>query len=1336
VTAARAVLAAVALVLLSLAPAARATVPFPSGGDPYDYTRLHIRNGACPPTAGSDLPKGFDCQGSTKLTDASAQPGDDDYDPAVANNPQELFGKKGAGTNRAWERTTGRPDTAIAVLDSGISWDQNTLELVNQFRLNTGELPVPGSDHRSKNARDYDVNHDGVFNVADYASDARVHDFGDDQNNYVDPGDLIRIFSDRKDDDGNGYTDDISGWDFYEGDNNAADDVDYGHGTGESRDSAAEIEREVTQCPNCVLVELRVGDSFVADINAFAAAVTYAVDNGVSVVQEALGAVNHTGFAQDAVDYAYRNGVLIVASAADESAGHHNYPAALGHTMVVNSLTHFADEGGAPVQLPKTYLAFNGCTNFGGYIWVSVASNSCSSDATGQASGIAGLVYSAARNAIDKGLMHADRSGQPLSAEEAKQLFRIGSDEVDFSTPQPPFPANNFATTLPLSQRFVTTAGWDQISGFGRLNSDAAVRLASDGHIPPEADITAPRWWRQVGRSGTVAVEGRIAAPRAARYTYEVAFSPGVQPPRWPLEDQWTTIASGDGTGPKEGTLATLDLAAVRAAVDAAPPVYLPTDDPTAPDHPEKDAFRVRVVVHADGDTSTSWKTAIEQREFFAVDQPGLLAGFPKYLNADGASSTALADIDGDGKDDLIVGDGNGFVHVYKAGGGEAPGWPVHTEQIPVARWKSPVYAPMLLGSPTVADLDGDGNPEIAVATIEGQVHVWHADGTPAAGFPVRSNPAWSIEPGCETTIPVCDDFMGPGGDVRDKINTVDRAFSSSPSAGDLDPSYPGVELVAGNLDGHVYAWHADGTTVPGWPVLLREPSKVAAVQPATHKATFKADANAAYGRQVLTTPTLGDVDGDGLLEVAVNVDEEYEDQPNWSLRDPTLDAIGAVASPGNTRVYLLHHDGTRHPGKARVANLGDNAYVRGWPVPIAMFQTELLPEVGSGSDGAPTMADVDGDGTAEIATISIGSPAYLLKADGTSFYGSGPDGRYLTMATSPAEFKSGATDGPSFASLGGAVFGRLAGPGSPIAVASPATGLRRALDVVLPEQQIGAEDHLSAWDARSGTYLPGFPALMNDLQFFNTPAIADITGDGLAEVLEGSAVYDVRAYGLGGLVPDGWPKFAGGWVVQTPAVGDLDGDGSLDLAVGTREGDLFVWHTAGTTCGGREWPKYQHDLRNSGSYATDATPPAVVGGLARDGNTIRWTAPGDDGRCGTAKSYRITIDGVLSATAPPVPAAAGAVQTLAIPAAVRAVTIQAVDHAGNLGIPCTITIASGATHCGLAATRARAAGDIPLAVTGGTSYAAAIAALAAALGLFARRRLIDSRYCRSHEHR
>jgi hypothetical protein len=209
----------------------------------------------------------------------------------------------------------------------------------------------------------------------------------------------------------------------------------------------------------------------------------------------------------------------------------------------------------------------------------------------------------------------------------------------------------------------------------------------------------------------------------------------------------------------------------------------------------------------------------------------------------------------------------------------------------------------------------------------------------------------------------------------------------------------------------------------------------------------------------------------------------------------------------------------------------------------------------------------------------------------------------------------------------------------------------------------------------------------MNDLMFFNTPAVADVSGDGNAEVLQSSAMYDMRAYGaplvpapLGvASVPDGWPKFTGGWSVVTPAVGDLDGDGKLDLASLTREGDLFVWKTAGDACQTAEWPKYQHDLRNTGDYRTDGKRPGVLRDVRLEGSTLHFTTSGSDGRCGRADAFLVTVNGVvIDVTA--LPGAPGTSTSISLPALGpgAVVTVQATDEAGNLSIPVRV-LAAGA---------------------------------------------------------
>ena len=1276
----RALLAALAVAALVVtALPGRAENPFPQPGpgqDPYDYSLLHIDDGSCEEVAGtdlrvpadSDLPSTFDCRDTWKLSDYAAVPADGipEYSPFISPNPQELNGVRGPGTNRAWELTTGRPDVVIGVMDSGIRWDEDRANLVNKFFLNIGELPMPGSPARSDDFRDYDANGDGRVSSSDYAGDPRAVEDPDDDNTMLDPGDLIRAFSDGVDDDANGYADDISGWDFFEGDNDANDDVDYGHGTGEAEDSAGEIGIDINpQCPNCTLLMLRVGDSFVADANHFAEAAWYGTDMGVSVLQSALGTLNHTGFAQAAADHAYENDVLFVASAADEAAGHHNQPSALNHTMTVNSITTAVEQ----VQQPPTWLALNGCTNFGAYIWVAVSSTSCSSDAVAQAAGIAGLIYSEARNV-----------GITLTAEEAKQIVRIAASDIDFSTPAPPFPANNFFTTLPDSQRYVTTAGWDQATGWGRMEANAAVGMVADGHIPPEADVTAPSPWQPLPATGTFDVVGRVDAPRAesGEFTWEVQWAPGVQPPRFPLSDSWTVAAGGTAEGPVEGVLATLDLAEIRAALDLAPPPYLPTDDPTAPDLPERDAVRVRVVTYADGDTETPWRTAIEQRQIFVHDDPALIEGFPRWLDADGSGSAAYADLDGDGVDEVLVHDGNGFVHAYQADGTEAAGWPVASDPLPLPpAIPLVVRGAFLLGSPAVADLDGDGRPEVSAADIEGNLYVWTHDGDRLAGFPVRPNPDYSEESACQEVLgPDCDD--DGTNDARDELNTVDHGWTGAPSVADLDPTTLGLEIVAGSNDGHVYAFHADGSSVVGWPVLLRDPATVAAVDEVTHLVTYLEEANARFGRKMITTPSLGDLDGDGDIEVVVTVNEEYQETPNST--DPIFDLVGQLEDGGNTRVYALEHDGTAHAATAASAaspHPDDQAYVAGWPVKVAMVVLELLPYVGEGSNGAPALADLDGDGTLEVMVASIASPPYVFNADGTPALGADGQGRAQTMATTVPGAGSTATDLPTIASLGGGVVGRMGGPGSPLSFAMGSTGLRRLLDVVLPEQQLGTEDHISVWDPATGDFRPGFPALMADLMFFNTPAIADVTGDGAAEVIQGSAMYDVRAYSALGLPAAGWPHMTGGWIVVTPGVGDLDGDGLAEVTVATRDGWLFSYRTPADVCTATtEWPQYQHDLHNTGNYGVDGRAPGVVSDLvataAPDGRVaLTWTAAGDDGPCGAAAGYEVVSGGGAALVASATTSA-----TVACPPS-GPLEVRAVDDVGQRGFPRSVDVRS-----------------------------------------------------------
>ena len=198
------------------------------------------------------------------------------YIPAHARESireAELELGSGMHADRAWRLTTGRTDVIIAAIDSGVQW-RNT-KLVNKYYIHTGELPLP-QDSDGTVSETYDFNGDGVINVRDWADDPRVdiasgRDLSD---NMLDPSDLIYTEWgpewDGIDNDGNGYVDDISGWDFGR-DNDPWQDYQSGygdHGDGVMEDMGNEGgdgDGNIGVCPNCAVLPIRISDTFVVD---------------------------------------------------------------------------------------------------------------------------------------------------------------------------------------------------------------------------------------------------------------------------------------------------------------------------------------------------------------------------------------------------------------------------------------------------------------------------------------------------------------------------------------------------------------------------------------------------------------------------------------------------------------------------------------------------------------------------------------------------------------------------------------------------------------------------------------------------------------------------------------------------------------------------------------------------------------------------------------------------------------------------------------------------------------------------------------------------------------
>ena len=189
-------------------------------------------------------------------------------------------------------------------------------------------------------------------------------------------------------------------------------------------------------------------------------------------------------------------------------------------------------------------------------------------------------------------------------------------------------------------------------------------------------------------------------------------------------------------------------------------------------------------------------------------------------------------------------------------------------------------------------------------------------------------------------------------------------------------------------------------------------------------------------------SPSLGDLDGDGDLEVVASVNEEYSEDVNATVLDPVPTALDAAAGSGNTRVYALHHTGAATPesdATRATPHTQDQAYVDGWPVPIALTVLDLLPYVAAGPNTQAVLYDAEEDGTLEVGVASADGPAYVLDHDGSSWLGEGPDGKYRTLSTRGG-VGSRATDQPSLVALGSMAVGSLDG-GQHLSLVGPGAG-------------------------------------------------------------------------------------------------------------------------------------------------------------------------------------------------------------------------------------------------------------------------------------------------------
>jgi hypothetical protein len=221
------------------------------------------------------------------------------------------------GTFTAWDSTQGKSDIVVGVLDTGLDFLHPEL---------SGQMAIKASEDLNGNGR-FDawpdtVQFGGIF------------------------GDL-----DGLDQDGNGYADDVSGYDFtdqprspFGGDFLGPDPLpfdDNNHGTLVGGIIAARADNQLGGAgiaPGCRLMALRAfSANGSGEDDDVARAILYAADNGVQILNFSFGDIYPSRTMQAAVEYAASKGVVMIASAGNGTGDSPHYPSGFDAVISVGA---------------------------------------------------------------------------------------------------------------------------------------------------------------------------------------------------------------------------------------------------------------------------------------------------------------------------------------------------------------------------------------------------------------------------------------------------------------------------------------------------------------------------------------------------------------------------------------------------------------------------------------------------------------------------------------------------------------------------------------------------------------------------------------------------------------------------------------------------------------------------------------------------------------------------------------------------------------------------------------------------------------------------------------
>jgi hypothetical protein len=179
--------------------------------------------------------------------------------------------------------------------------------------------------------------------------------------------------------------------------------------------------------------------------------------------------------------------------------------------------------------------------------------------------------------------------------------------------------------------------------------------------------------------------------------------------------------------------------------------------------------------------------------------------GWPRPVRGMVRSSPALADLDGDGRLDIVLGTSrtggvgdSACVYVFSDGGIVRPGWPAYAE----GDFES---------SPVIGDIDGDGEMEVIIGCTDCRVYAYNRDGSRLSGWPRRvTREVYST--------PVLSD-LDADGDVEVAVGGYDALMHVLDLGAPCDSAlmdWPG--LCHDNYNSNVYGGPPQSSSAPGLP--------------------------------------------------------------------------------------------------------------------------------------------------------------------------------------------------------------------------------------------------------------------------------------------------------------------------------------------------------------------------------------------------------------------------------------------------------------------------------------------------------------------------------------